>query len=109
MNFLAENPPYWLPGTALRHDSKWQEIDFTKFFSLNFSVIFTIGAIVMGVSVSKEVLLIGRLIVGAGIGLASMSVPMYISEASPPQFRGVLVSCNVLVITFGQFVGMFII
>ena len=59
----------------------------------------------MGVSVSKEVLLIGRLIVGAGIGLASMSVPMYISEASPPQFRGVLVSCNVLVITFGQFVG----
>ena len=77
--------------------------------SPNFSVIFTIGAIVMGVSVSKEVLLIGRLIVGAGIGLASMSVPMYISEASPPQFRGVLVSCNVLVITFGQFVGMFIV
>ena len=80
---------------------------FHEIFSPNFSVIFTIGAIVMGVSVSKEVLLIGRLIIGAGIGLASMSVPMYISEASPPQFRGVLVSCNVLVITFGQFVGMF--
>ena len=44
------------------------------------SVIFTAGAIVMGIANSKEILLLGRLIVGAGIGLASMSVPMYISE-----------------------------
>ena len=42
----------------------------------------------MGISVTKEILLIGRVVVGAGIGLASMSVPMYISEASPPEFRG---------------------
>jgi len=69
------------------------------------SVIFTVGAIVMGVAESREILLVGRLIVGAGIGLASMSVPMYISEASPPHLRGLLVSCNVLVITFGQFVA----
>lgn len=34
-----------------------------------------------------------------------MSVPIYISEAAPPQYRGFLVSCNVLVITFGQFVA----
>ena len=59
----------------------------------------------MGVAESREILLVGRLIVGAGIGLASMSVPMYISEASPPHLRGLLVSCNVLVITFGQFVA----
>ena len=72
---------------------------------LIFSVIFTVGAIVMGVAESREILLVGRLIVGAGIGLASMSVPMYISEASPPHLRGLLVSCNVLVITFGQFVA----
>ena len=34
-----------------------------------------------------------------------MSVPMYISEASPPKLRGLLVSCNTLIITFGQFVA----
>ena len=54
------------------------------------SVIFAIGSVIMGISVTKEILLVGRVVVGAGIGLASMSVPMYISEASPPQFRGIL-------------------
>ena len=32
------------------------------------SVVFTIGAVVMGASPNKELLLVGRLIVGAGIG-----------------------------------------
>ena len=59
----------------------------------------------MAIAGTKEILLVGRLIVGAGIGLASMSVPMYISESSPPNLRGLLVSCNTLVITFGQFVA----
>ena len=70
-----------------------------------FSVIFTIGALVMGIANSKEILLVGRLIVGMGIGLSSMSVPMYISEASPPHLRGLLVSSNILIVTFGQFVA----
>ena len=57
----------------------------------------------MGVAESKEILLVGRVIIGAGIGLASMCVPMYISESAPPNYRGFLVTCNNLVITFGQF------
>lgn len=65
------------------------------------SFVFTGGAILMAVSENKEILLAGRLIVGAGIGFASMSIPMYVAEASPPSIRGALVSLNQLFITIG--------
>lgn len=69
------------------------------------SLLFTVGALVMGFAVDKYALVTGRLIVGAGIGFASMSVPVYISEAAPSRHRGVLVGCNQLAIAAGQFVA----
>jgi Sugar (and other) transporter len=44
----------------------------------------------------------GRVIVGLGVGLASVTVPLYIAEAAPPHIRAVLVTVNVLMITSGQ-------
>ena len=69
------------------------------------SLVFTIGAITMGAAPNKEVLLVGRsvqfyyldlyliiirIIVGMGIGVASMSVPVYMAETSPESIRGFL-------------------
>lgn len=51
------------------------------------------------------ILLIGRVIVGLGVGLASMTVPVYIAECAPEELRGALVSIDVLLITTGQFVS----
>ncbi|XP_078594821.1 proton myo-inositol cotransporter-like [Branchiostoma floridae x Branchiostoma japonicum] len=69
------------------------------------SFVFTAGAVVMGAAQSKVLLLVGRIVVGIGIGLASMTVPMYIAEAAPPEMRGRLVTINNMFITGGQFVA----
>lgn len=67
------------------------------------SLIFVVGSIIMAVAWSKIVLLGGRLVVGAGVGLASMTVPMYIAEVAPSSIRGQLVMVNMCCITGGQF------
>lgn len=66
------------------------------------SVIFTVGSIVMALALDKWMLLVGRFIVGAAIGLASMVVPMYIAEMAPAKIRGTLVTINTVFITGGQ-------
>jgi MFS transporter, SP family, galactose:H+ symporter len=65
------------------------------------SVIFIAGALICAFSGSFEILLAGRTIVGVGIGLASTTVPVYISEVSPPKARGWQVSLFQLAITVG--------
>lgn len=69
------------------------------------SVVFVLGAIVMAVSRNYEELLVGRLIVGLGVGASSMSVPVYVSEAAPAPIRGFLVTCVNVAITSGQFIS----
>ena len=65
------------------------------------SLVFTVGSVLLGLSWSKWVLLCGRLIVGAAIGLASLTVPMYIAEIAPAHIRGKLVTVNQIFITAG--------
>ncbi|XP_073862703.1 proton myo-inositol cotransporter isoform X5 [Macaca fascicularis] len=67
------------------------------------SALFTAGSAVLAAASNKETLLAGRLVVGLGIGIASMTVPVYIAEVSPPNLRGRLVTINTLFITGGQF------
>uniref|UniRef100_A0A8C6YCM2 Proton myo-inositol cotransporter n=1 Tax=Naja naja TaxID=35670 RepID=A0A8C6YCM2_NAJNA len=67
------------------------------------SLIFTAGAVLLAAAPDKETLLGGRLVVGLGIGIASMTVPVYIAEVAPPHLRGRLVTINTLFITGGQF------
>ena len=73
-----------------------------KWVTLSSSVIFIAGALVIALANSYEVLLLGRLVVGIAVGLASMIVPAYLAEISPKELRGQLVTVNVLLITGGQ-------
>ncbi|XP_042495325.1 inositol transporter 4-like isoform X2 [Macadamia integrifolia] len=71
-------------------------------------VLFFIGALVMAASIHPMMIICGRVLVGMGVGMASMTGPLYISEASPARIRGALVSTNALLITGGQFVAYLI-
>lgn len=70
--------------------------------------LFFIGAMVMAISPFPWMIIVGRVFVGLGVGMASMTAPLYISEASPHRIRGALVSTNGLLITGGQFLSYLI-
>ncbi|KAJ7957391.1 inositol transporter 1 [Quillaja saponaria] len=68
-------------------------------------VVFALGSIVMAAAPDPYILILGRLLVGLGVGVASVTAPVFIAEASPSEIRGALVSTNVLMITGGQFLS----
>ena len=45
--------------------------------------LFTLGALLMAFAPTIPVLISGRIIVGLGVGIASMIVPIYLAEVSP--------------------------
>ncbi|MED6192628.1 Fibroblast growth factor 3 [Stylosanthes scabra] len=47
----------------------------------------------------------GESLCRVGVGMASMTAPLYISEAAPTKVRGALVSLNSFLITGGQFLS----
>ncbi|GJN10280.1 hypothetical protein PR202_ga28360 [Eleusine coracana subsp. coracana] len=67
--------------------------------------LFFAGAVVMASAPAPAQLVAGRALVGVGVGMASMTAPLYISEASPARVRGALVSTNGFLITGGQFLS----
>ncbi|WCJ28146.1 inositol transporter 4 [Euphorbia peplus] len=71
-------------------------------------IVFFIGAIVMALAPTYKIIILGRFLVGLGVGMASMTAPLYISEVSPARIRGALVSTNGLLITGGQFLAYLI-
>ncbi|KAG0201625.1 myo-inositol transporter [Mortierella sp. GBA30] len=76
------------------------------------SVIFVVGAALMTFAHQYWLLLLGRVVVGVGVGLAALVVPLYIGGewynagiGSLDAYRGRLVTMNVLLITGGQLVA----
>lgn len=67
------------------------------------AIVFIMGSVILSVSFDLTSLLIGRLVVGLGIGIASLTTPLYIAEMAIPNWRGRLVTTNALLITVGQF------
>ena len=56
----------------------------------------------MAFTPSIGILLLGRFIIGVGVGSASLIVPLYLSEVAPIEIRGRLITMNIAMITIGQ-------
>ncbi|KAH9748414.1 Sugar transport protein 1 [Citrus sinensis] len=53
-------------------------------------ILFLAGALLNGFAQAIWMLIVGRLLLGFGIGFANQSVPLYLSEMAPYRFRGAL-------------------
>ena len=68
-------------------------------------LMFVAGALIQALAPSTVVLVAGRLIVGAGVGVAAVAAPLYAAELAPATLRGRFVSAYQLAITIGIFVA----
>lgn len=66
------------------------------------------GSLVQAFAPGVVVLIAGRFIIGAGVGIASVAAPMYVAESAPAALRGRYVSGYQLAITIGIFVAQFV-
>ncbi|KAH8663104.1 general substrate transporter [Tricladium varicosporioides] len=64
-------------------------------------VTFSVGCILETASVTLAVMVVGRLIAGAGVGFISAIIILYMSEIAPKKVRGALVSGYQFCITIG--------
>ncbi|GAA6050686.1 hypothetical protein JCM3770_000892 [Rhodotorula araucariae] len=69
---------------------------------LGAAVLFALGALEQAAAELYREVILGRVLVGIGVGLASMVLPIYLAEISPPAYRGRIVGSLVVLITGGQ-------
>lgn len=72
---------------------------------LTLALVFVAGIAIAALSTSYPMLVAGRVVMGLGVGGVSAVVPTYLSEISPPQIRGRVLTLNQLLITVGLLVS----
>lgn len=68
-------------------------------------VLYTVGAALEAGAVNYGIMIAGRIILGAGLGLEGGTVPMYVAEGVPSSVRGRLVSLYQFCIALGEVLG----
>jgi MFS transporter, SP family, sugar:H+ symporter len=82
---------------------------FGRLFTMKVAaVLFFISAIVAGLAPNLTILVIGRVIGGVGVGVASVIAPAYIAEVAPARIRGRLGSLQQLAIVTGIFLSLLV-
>lgn len=88
-----------LPGAYItRHKGR-------KFTMLMAGLLFDVGVIFLAAAYHISMLIIGRVLLGFAVALASVAVTLYNSEMAPAQIRGRLNQIFQIVLTLGVFVA----
>jgi len=72
------------------------------------AILFGLSAIGSAIPRNLTEFVIARILGGVGVGMASMTSPLYIAEVSPAKIRGRLVSFNQFAIIFGMLAVYFV-
>jgi major inositol transporter-like SP family MFS transporter len=64
--------------------------------------IFLVGALGCALAPNVQIMVAARIILGIGVGAASVTCPLYLAEMAPPTRRGRMVTINELMIVTGQ-------
>jgi major inositol transporter-like SP family MFS transporter len=64
--------------------------------------IFLVGAAGCALAPTVQIMVAARIILGFGVGAASVTCPLYLAEMAPPERRGRMVTINELMIVTGQ-------
>lgn len=65
---------------------------------LGAAAIFATGSVLLMLAINFHFLVFGRIVVGIGIGIASLTTPIYIAEVAPHDMRGQLVTVNAFMV-----------
>lgn len=68
-------------------------------------LLFILGALLQSLAPNIPLLVLGRLVVGFGVGVAAVAAPLYGSELAPTAHRGRFVAAYQLAITIGIFLA----
>ncbi|MDO1527605.1 sugar porter family MFS transporter [Fulvimonas sp. R45] len=69
------------------------------------AVLFVAGSVLCGCAWTPGVLIVGRIVLGLAIGIASFTAPLYLAEIAPESIRGAMISLYQLMITIGILVA----
>lgn len=66
------------------------------------SIFFIVGPLVMAFAQSVSALVLGRFVIGLGVGTSAVVVPAYLGEMAPPSIRGAVIIMYEIMLCIGM-------
>jgi MFS family permease len=92
----------FLAGAAAAMGGSWTSRRYGRKFTMTLAgACFLAGTVIVAAAVHIAMLIVGRLILGLGVGFATQATPLYLSEMAPFNLRGALNIMFQLAVTIG--------